>query len=60
MQVIFLMGEPDAARDQCAVLQPQCGGTGHKPPRSPRIHTEEVSEPYCTGNVMQPTHTDVF
>lgn len=36
-QVTFLMGDPDAARDQC-------GGKGHKPPRSPRIHTQEVSE----------------
>ncbi|KAI7795610.1 putative collagen alpha-1I chain-like [Triplophysa rosa] len=34
MQVTFLMGDPDAARDQC-------GRTGHKPPRSPRIHTQE-------------------
>lgn len=52
MQVAFLMGEPDAARDQCAVFQPQCDGIGHKPPRSPRIDTEEVSEPYCAGNVI--------
>ncbi|ROL47462.1 Collagen alpha-1(XI) chain [Anabarilius grahami] len=41
MQVAFLMGEPDAARDQCAVFQSPCGGTGHKPPRSPHIHTLE-------------------
>jgi len=52
MQVAFLMGEPDAARDQCDVFQSPCGDIRHKPPHSPRIDTEEVSEPYCTGNVI--------
>ncbi|KAL7844087.1 hypothetical protein SRHO_G00226260 [Serrasalmus rhombeus] len=50
-QVTFLMGEPDAARDQCGVFVPQCDGAAHNSARSPRTH--ELEELLPSSNDLE-------
>ena len=51
-QLMFLMGDADAAREHCVLYPARCHGTAPKPPRSPK-----TKQPHEVPHVVPDPHT---